>query len=135
MWRRLLGFEAQTRAEKRAAVSGMNLFFGALIGANLGSLETLAERDYLLLIIIVSLIVLYIQLAPVARKRWSHLANLGFTVAGLYVLLMTPIGLEVFQDRPRPTPHLFFTICLWLTTVAWVEVRPVADEPAPPPPA
>jgi hypothetical protein len=131
MWRRMLGFEAQTRAEKRAAINGMNLFFGALIGANLGSFDSLNERDYLLLIIIVSLIVLYIQLAPVARRRWPQLVNLVLAVAGLYVLLMTPFGLELFADRPRPSPHLFYTICLWLLTVAWVEIRPLADPPEP----
>ncbi len=123
MWRGILGIEDQTRAEKRAAITGINLFFGALIGANLGSLERLAIRDYLLLIIIVSLIVLYIQLAPVVRRRWSHLLTLATTVAGLYVLLLTPVGLAVFEDRPRPTPHLFITICLWLVSVATIDIR------------
>jgi hypothetical protein len=128
MWRGILGIEDQTRAEKRAAITGINLFFGALIGANLGSLERLAIRDYLLLIIIVSLIVLYIQLAPVVRRRWSHLLTLATTVAGLYVLLLTPVGLAVFEDRPRPTPHLFITICLWLVSVATIEIRPLAKD-------
>jgi heme O synthase-like polyprenyltransferase len=126
MWRGLLGLDEQTRAEKRAAISGINLFFGALIGANLGSLERLALRDYLLLIIIVSLIVLYIQVAPVARKRWSYLMTLIGTVAGLAVLLLTPVGLDVFENRPRPSPHLFVTIALWLLSVAMVELRPIA---------
>jgi hypothetical protein len=127
MWRGLLGLDEQSRAEKRAAINGINLFFGALIGANLGSLERLALRDYLLLIIIVSLIVLYLQVVPVARKRWSYLTTLGATVAGLAVLLLTPIGLDIFADRPRPSPHLFVTIALWLVSVAMVELRPVAD--------
>lgn len=128
----MLGIDEQTRAEKRAAINGMNLFFGALIGANLGSLERLALRDYLILIIIVSLIVLYIQVAPVARRRWPYLATLAMTVAWLYALLLTPLGLELFENRPRPSPHLFVTICLWLLTVASVELRPVAQDPEPP---
>jgi hypothetical protein len=97
-----------------------------LIGANLGALERLALRDYLLLICIVAVIVLYIQLAPVARRRWSNLAHLAVTLAGLYVLLMTPYGATLFADRPRPAPHLFFTIALWLVSVASVEIRPVS---------
>lgn len=133
MWRRMVGIEAQSRAEKRAAINGMNLFFGALIGANLGSLERLALRDYLLLIAIVAMIVLYIQLAPVSRKRWSYLATLALMVAGLFVLLLTPVGLEAFAERPRPSPHLFVTICLWLSTVAAIEIRPLIDERSPPP--
>jgi hypothetical protein len=122
------GITEQTAAEKRAALNGVNLFFGALIGANLGALEQLALRDYLLLICIVAVIVLYIQLAPVARRRWSNLVHLAGALGGLYVLLMTPYGAQLFADRPRPTPHLFFTIALWLVSVATVEIRPVSEQ-------
>ena len=131
MWRTLLGIDPQTRSEKRASVNGLNLFFGALIGANLGSLEHLALGDYTLLISIVCIIVLYIQLAPVARQRWLYLGLLLMTVGMLYVLLLTPRGLEIFQDRPRPAPHLFVTICLWLLSVAYIELRPLAKSESP----
>jgi 4-hydroxybenzoate polyprenyltransferase len=129
MWRAIVGYETQTAAEKRAGTSGINLFFGALIGANLGSLERLALRDYVLMICIVALIVLYIQLAPVARKRWTNLLHLAAMVGGLYVLLMTPMGASVFGDRPRPSPHLFVTIALWLASIAVIQMRPVREEP------
>lgn len=130
MWRTLLGIDPQTRAEKRAATNGLNLFFGALIGANLGSLEHLALRDYTLVISMVCVVVLYIQLAPVARYRLLYTAFLASYVAVLYVLLLAPAGLHPFQDRPRPQPHLFVTICMWLLSVAYIEFRPLAkDEP------
>jgi hypothetical protein len=129
MWRALTGMEQQTRAEKRAALNGTNLFFGALIGANLGTLDRLALRDYMLLICVVALIVLYIQLAPVARKRITILMTLGVMVAGLYVLLMTPYGATLFEDGQRPSPHLFVTIAFWLGSVATIELRPVEKEP------
>src|SRR3954451_4394450 len=106
MWRTLLGIDPQTRAEKRASVNGLNLFFGALIGANLGSLEHLALRDYTLVAAMVCVTVLYIQLAPVARQRWMYLAILAVYVGVLYLLLLAPAGLLVFKDRPRPQPHL-----------------------------
>ena len=125
MWRTLLGIDPQTRAEKRAASNGLNLFFGALIGANLGSLENLELRDYALVVSMVCVIVLYIQLAPVARQRWLYLAILASYVGVLYVLLLAPGGLHPFHDRPRPQPHLFVTICLWLLCVAYIELRPV----------
>ena len=131
MWRTLLGIDPQTRTEKRASVNGLNLFFGALIGANLGSLEQLALQDYTLLISMICVIVLYIQLAPVARQRWLYLGILVMTVALLYVLLLTPQGLQFFKDRPRPAPHLFVTICIWLLSVAYVELRPLARSEAP----
>jgi hypothetical protein len=132
MWRTLLGIDPQTRTEKRASVNGLNLFFGALIGANLGSLEHLALRDYTLLISMICVIVLYIQLAPVARQRWLYIGFLLMTVAWLYVLLLTPYGLQFFKDRPRPAPHLFVTICVWLFSVAYVELRPLAKSDAQP---
>lgn len=120
--------EEQTRAEKQAAINGVNLFFGALIGANLGTLEQIELRDYLLIAIIICLIVLYIQVAPVARRRWSYLLQLGGLVTGLYLLLLDPLGLQLFENRPRPTPHIFVTICLWLLSVASIEFRPLARE-------
>lgn len=131
MWRAFLGLDDQTRAEKRAAINGVNIFFGALIGANLGALEHLVLEDYLLLVMIVCLIVLYIQLAPVARKRWSTVFTLLAAVGGLYAILMTPLSLEVFESRPLPRPHLFYTICIWLASVASFELRPVAKDDRP----
>ena len=131
MWRTLLGIDPQTRAEKRAATNGLNLFFGALIGANLGSLEHLALRDYTLVVFMVCVVVLYIQLAPVARRRWLYVAYLASYVVMLYVLLCAPAGMHPFADRPRPQPHLFVTICMWLLCVAYIEFRPLAQTEAP----
>jgi hypothetical protein len=131
MWRGLLGIEDQTLAEKRAAVNGTNLFFGALIGANLGSLERLVLEDYLLLVTMVALVVLYIQLAPVARKRWRRLAELLVVVGTLYLLLMTPFGERMFRSDPPPGPHLFYTVALWMLSIFSLEIRPIAKKSAP----
>lgn len=125
MWRGLLGIERQTLAEKRAASNGTNLFFGALIGANLGALERLVLNDYLLLILVVALIVLYLQLAPVAKRRWQRLFELLLVTGGLYFLLMTEPGLAVFESDPKPGPHLFYTIALWMLSLLSIELRPV----------
>ena len=131
MWRRILRLEEQTRAEKRAQLNGISLFFGALIGANLGSLERLPLNEYLLIVTVVCIIAIYIQVAPVARKRSSTIAALAGTVAGLYLLLVSPISERVFDHGIRPGPHLFFTIALWLVSVVMVELRPLVDEHRP----
>lgn len=120
-----MGVEDQSPAEKRAMVNGVNLFFGALIGANLGTLDGMSVYDYTLVAAIVCLIVMYIQVAPVARKRWSYLVTLLALTGLLYVLLIDPFGDDVFSGRSRPSPHLFVTICLWLASVASIELRPV----------
>ena len=126
MWRHLVGLEDQSPQEKGAAINGVNLFFGALIGANLGTLDAMTLYDYTLIAAIVCLIVLYIQVTPVARKRWTYLLSLLALIGLLYILLMDARGQELFNDRPRPTPHLFITICLWLASVASIELRPLA---------
>lgn len=125
MWRALLGIERQTLAEKRAASNGTNLFFGALIGANLGALERLVLDDYLLLIVMVALVVLYLQLAPVSRRRWQRMLELLLVTGGLYFLLMTNQGLAVFESDPKPGPHLFYTVALWMVSLLLIELRPI----------
>ena len=124
--RKWFGLEVQTADEKRAASSGMSLFFGALIGANLGTTAQMALGDYVLVIAVVCLIILYIHLAPVAQKRWKSLAHLTALVCGLYVLLVHPVGANVFAGE-RPSAQIFATICLWLTSIAMIELRPVAQ--------
>ncbi|WP_126173367.1 hypothetical protein [Altericroceibacterium xinjiangense] len=128
-WRRGLGLEEQTASEKRAALSAISLFFGALTGANLGTIEKLVLRDYTLIIAIICLIVLYIHLYPVGTRRWSNLAHLLVLTGGLYVLLVHDIGAAAFHG-PRPTPHIFVTICFWIASLAAVELRPVASRKA-----
>lgn len=123
-WRRWSGLEVQTAEEKRAALTGMSLFFGALIGANLGTTAQMSLGDYVLVIAVVCLIILYIHLAPVAQKRWKSLAHLTALVCGLYVLLIHPAGTTMFVGE-RPSAHIFATICLWLASIAMIELRPV----------
>lgn len=129
-WRKWVGLEEQTAAEKRAAVNGISLFFGALIGANLGTTEQMGLRDYALVIAVICLIVLYVHLTPVARKRGSALARLFALLAGLYVLLIHDAGAAAFEGA-RPSPHIFITMCFWLTSILVVEIRPVSRPAAP----
>lgn len=124
-WRQWLGFEAQTAEEKRAALNGISLFFGALIGANLGATADMILSDYVLVIAVICLIVLYLHLASVAQRRWRSIAHLAALLSGLYVLLIHPLGMLVFVGE-RPPPHMFATICLWLSSVAMIELRPAA---------
>lgn len=125
-WRRWLGLDAQTIAEKRAALNGVSLFFGALIGANLGSTERMPLTDYAVVVAVVCMIVLYLYLAPVARRRWANAANLLLLVGGLYMLLIHDIGAAAFEG-PRPSAHIFVTICFWITSVLLFELRPIAE--------
>lgn len=126
-WRETLGLGEQTEGEKQAAINGTSLFFGALIGANLGTSSSMTLRDYALVIALICLIVLYIHLAPVARQRWSSLAHLVALVFGLYGMLIHEAGRSVFEG-PRPSAHIFVTVCFWLASIAFIELRPVTRQ-------
>ena len=124
LWRRLLGLDAQTVAEKRAALNGISLFFGALIGANLGMTTGMPLRDYALIVAVVCTLILYLYIAPVARRRLSAVAILSALLGGLYLLLIHDIGAVAF-DGARPTPHIFVTICFWVASTLVIELRPI----------
>jgi len=124
LWRRLLGLDAQTVAEKRAALNGVSLFFGALIGANLGMTTGMPLRDYALIVAVVCTLILYLYIAPVARRRLSAVAILSALLGGLYLLLIHDIGAVAF-DGARPTPHIFVTICFWVASTLVIELRPI----------
>lgn len=124
-WRRLAMLDQQSEAEKRASLNGLGLFFGALVGANLGALQHMEIRDYLLITMLVYFIVLYIQIAPISKNRLTYIVSLLALSATLFVLLVDPFDLNFFGSRARPTPHLFVTIGLWLVSLATIELRPV----------
>ena len=124
LWRHLLGLDAQTIAEKRAALNGVSLFFGALIGANLGMTIGMPLRDYALIVAVVCTLILYLYIAPVARRRLSAVAILSALLGGLYLLLIHDIGAVAF-DGARPTPHIFVTICFWVASTLVIELRPI----------
>ena len=126
LWRRLLGLDAQTIAEKRAALNGVSLFFGALIGANLGMTTGMPLRDYALIVAVVCTLILYLYIAPVARRRLSAVATLLALLSGLYFLLIHDLGAAAF-DGARPSPHIFITICFWVASTLVVELRPIEE--------
>ena len=126
LWRRLLGLDAQTLAEKRAALNGVSLFFGALIGANLGMTTGMPLRDYALIVAVMCTLILYLYIAPVARRRLSAVAILLALLGGLYLLLIHDLGAAAF-DGARPSPHIFITICFWVASTLVVELRPIEE--------
>ena len=126
LWRRLLGLDAQTLAEKRAALNGVSLFFGALIGANLGMTTGMPLRDYALIVAVVCTLILYLYIAPVARRRLSAVVILLALLGGLYLLLIHDLGAAAF-DGARPSPHIFITICFWVASTLVVELRPIEE--------
>jgi hypothetical protein len=69
-----------TRRDKIGGIDGLNLFFGALLGANLGTLEGLALRDYVNFIVILAGTVMTIRMLSISERRWMMLGTLALLV-------------------------------------------------------
>jgi hypothetical protein len=118
----------QTRAEKQGYVNGLGLFFGALLGANMGVLTDLAPSEYLKIILMLVGAVLWIQVLDASRSRRYRLRMLGTVAVPVFVLLAFP------STRPqglteRQGINMVVTLLVWLLCVALIELTPVASEP------
>lgn len=127
-WRVLVGIEPQSLAERTASENAASLFFGALIGANLGLIQDMPIRDYVLIVAILSMTVLYIQLITVGLRRLYYAINLAMVIALLWLVLMSPFADGIFTSGESPSAHLFWTIALWLATILTIHMRPVRED-------
>jgi hypothetical protein len=121
---------APSRGRKQGAIDGLNLFFGALLGANLGTLAGLRLVDYLQLTALLAGTVMALRMISTAEKRGPMFVVLGIYAALLVALValpgMKPKGMGV-EDLHR----LVATLAVWLVFVLGLELSPMADAPAP----
>lgn len=115
----------QTPREKVATVDGIGLFFGALLGANMGTLEGLDLHDYAILIIVLAATVMTLRVFSMSERR-----GYAYALLGLYVVI---VGLFLFVPGPRPAglaaddaARLAITLAVWLGAVLSVEFYPMA---------
>lgn len=111
--------------ERRATITGVNLFFSALLGANLGTLGDVPLDEYFQLIIILVGAVTAILTIAITRRRsmaiWS-----GFAVAliiGVIAFLPGRRMGELADDFQR----MAITLGVWLTMLLVVRFTPEAD--------
>jgi hypothetical protein len=113
----------QTAREKTATVDGINLFFGALLGANLGSIEGLGLFDYAKLIFILAGTVMTLRIFSTSERRSYAAGLLGAYVVlvglFLYILHRRPAGFA-----PADVERLAVTLAIWLGAVIAVELYP-----------
>lgn len=123
-------FWMQTKQEKVGSVDGLNLFFGALLGANLGTLERVPLRDYVHLIILLACTVGVLRMLSTSTRRLYALITLA-----LYSLL---VALHLTSEKHRPeglTPddvaRLGATLAVWIVAVLVMEFSPTQRDPEP----
>lgn len=128
IWRRLeRTLLRQTAAERASMRNGVSLFFGALLGANLGTLAGLALSDYLFVILLLASVVMILEMVGRARSRRYVLG---------YALLYTAAIAYVWWNVERLVPglsradadKLFTTVGVWAGIILITELTPLAGE-------
>src|SRR5688572_12558399 len=103
----------QTHRERMGSIDGVNLFFGALLGANLGTVEQLPLSEYVQLIMILAGTVVTLRVVSTSERRGYALATLA-----LYVFLVT-LFLAVPRVRPEglsadAAARMGATLAVWI---------------------
>ena len=115
-----------TAGGKVGAVDGLNLFFGALLGANLGSMQHMALYDYGQLIVLLAGTVMVLRMLSTSERRTYMLVTLAFYVAIIAAILFVP------KLQPKGLPlddlhRLVVTLAIWVVFVLAAELSPVRE--------
>ncbi|HZF43636.1 MAG TPA: hypothetical protein VEZ48_09530 [Sphingomonadaceae bacterium] len=128
--RRVFESQRQTRREKAAVISALNLFFGALIGANLGAFERLPMSGYILLITVLAGSVMVLRIVSLSDRKAYKLRMLAiYIVAVPFVLVVLASRAEIEVGAFQ---RLGVTLVIWLALVLITELTPARDETAAP---
>ena len=124
MWKKAF---VQTRREQRSSLDGINLFFGALLGANLGSLNNLELAEYAGLVIMLAGAVVTLRVFTTSERR-----SYAFMLLGLYVLI-TALYLfdppSQFDGLAAADRHrLAVTLGIWLATTVMTFYSPIREK-------
>lgn len=120
----------QTSREKLGYLDGINLFFGALLGANLGTLGTMPLGDYIMLIAVLAGLVMAIRAVSLSDRRLYSIGMLAFCLAIMALFLFVP-ALQPEGLSGSDLDRLTATLLIWVATAVLVEFYPTRDAPAP----
>jgi hypothetical protein len=123
-----------TEGGKAGTIDGLNLFFGALLGANLGTVGQMPLLSYLELILLLAGAVITLRMLSTSAKRRMMLVTIGF-----YALLLAAIALlpELHPDglAVGDLHRLVVTLAVWIVCVVAAELTPMEAESPPDPQA
>ena len=119
-----------TPGDKAGSIDGLNLFFGALLGANLGTMQDIAFGEYVKLILLLAGSVMILRMISTSERRWYALGTAVFCVAGVASVFFIPM-LKVKGLSEAAQHKLLATLAIWLACVLLVEFSPAhKDSPA-----
>jgi hypothetical protein len=114
----------QTRREKIGTIDGINLFFGALLGANLGTTSTLPAFSYAQLTALLVGLVVTIRMVSVSDRRGYAFGTLAAYVAVILAILFVPaLGIDGLAEDDLH--RLVLTLGIWLGATILVEFLPI----------
>lgn len=115
-----------TTRDRRGGIDGLNLFFGALLGANLGTLDGLRTMDYVNLVVLLAGTVMSLRMLSVSERRGLVLSTLvlygGFLALIFFNPKMHPKGMAE-EDLQK----LVLTVAIWVGSVILMEFWPRHD--------
>ena len=114
-----------TPGGKTGAIDGLNLFFGALLGANLGTMQALDLPQYIELVVLLAGTVMVLRMLSTSERRTYMLVLVGIYIAiiGVLLVFLPPKGLPA-ADLHRLT----VTLAIWVACILGAELSPVHDE-------
>lgn len=119
-----------TAGGKTGAIDGLNLFFGALLGANLGIVQGMRLYDYTVLIVLLAGTVMVIRMLSTSERRTYMLINVAIYVAALAGIILIPS----FQPKGVALADLYrlgATLGVWISFAVITELMPVSKTAGP----
>ena len=115
-----------TQDERRATLTGINLFFSALLGANLGGLSEVGLTDYAKYVILLAGAVTGVLTIGVAQRRSTVISTaLAFAVVLGSIIVVPGIVGEDFR-------RMAVTLIIWLVLLLLVRFTPATEGPSGP---
>jgi hypothetical protein len=122
-------FRSQSKAERVGSVDGLSLFFGALLGANLGTIQHIPLAEYLQLIMLLAGAVVTIRLVSHSEHKssvfWTVMLFAALLLGAAFVPRLQPEGLS-----PEAFHRILTTVGVWLGAVLLVEYWPAGRREA-----
>jgi hypothetical protein len=115
-----------TPGGKAGAIDGLNLFFGALLGANLGTIQGMSLLDYVELIAILAAMVVTLRMLSTSPRRYFMLANVALYVVVVGAFLLWP-PLQPKGVAQGDLQRLAATLGIWVLLAIATELTPVGQ--------
>ncbi|HEX8841268.1 MAG TPA: hypothetical protein VF757_03110 [Sphingomicrobium sp.] len=119
-------FFRNTAGGKAGSIDGLNLFFGALLGANLGTIQGMALFDYFKIIVLLAGTVMVIRMLSTSERRIYMLVSVALYVVLIGGTLLMP-GLQPKGVATSDLQRLAVTLGVWVALVLAAELMPMRD--------